>query len=67
MPEAATPRLKPTSSRRPILTRNGAGQRSSRQWWPIKNNVVVDSIVCQSDSATQQVLDLVRGITAEVD
>jgi serine/threonine-protein kinase len=33
----------------------------------VKNNVVVDSIVCQSDSATQQVLDLVRGITAEVD
>lgn len=33
----------------------------------VKNNVVVDSIVCQSDSATQQVLDLVRNITAEVD
>lgn len=33
----------------------------------VKNNVVVDSIVCQSDSATQQVLDLVRGITAGVD
>jgi serine/threonine-protein kinase len=33
----------------------------------VKNNVVVDSIVCQSDSATQQVLDLVRGIAAEVD
>lgn len=32
----------------------------------VKSNVVVDSIVCQSDSATQQVLDLVRGITAEV-
>ena len=32
----------------------------------VKNNVVVDAIVCQSDSATQQVLDLVRGITAEV-
>lgn len=33
----------------------------------VKNNVVVDSIVCQSDSATKQVLDLVRDITAEVD
>lgn len=32
----------------------------------VKNNIVVDSIVCQSDSATQQVLDLVRGILAEV-
>ena len=32
----------------------------------VKNNVVVDSIVCQSDSATQQVLDLVRDITAAV-
>ena len=32
----------------------------------VKNNVVIDSIVCQADSATQQVLDLVRDITAEV-
>lgn len=32
----------------------------------VKNNVVVDSIVCQADSATQPVLDLVRDIVAEV-
>jgi serine/threonine-protein kinase len=32
----------------------------------LKINVVIDSIVCRSDSATQQVLDLVRGIADQV-
>ena len=32
----------------------------------LKSNVVIDSIVCRSDSATQQVLDLVRGIADQV-
>jgi serine/threonine-protein kinase len=32
----------------------------------LKGNVIIDSIVCRSDSATQQVWDLVRAIAAEV-
>jgi eukaryotic-like serine/threonine-protein kinase len=33
----------------------------------VRNNVVVDAMVCREDSATQQVLDLVRGVEAEID
>jgi hypothetical protein len=33
----------------------------------VRNNVVVDAMVCREDSATQQVLDIVRGVEAEID